>query len=331
MLASIPFISTPRIELPFTIPVLGVDHLEPFGIIVAIGVLIGMQVCLKYAKTKNLDEFMARDQIFWILVFGFIISHWISVLFYFPAKVQEDPWVLLRVWNGLSSVGGFFGAFIGMNWYLWRKRQPVLVFADMNIMGLLIGETFGRLGCSVVHDHPGREVAPDTFFAMKWGCFCQEDGWIRSSCCENPVWRYDLGLIEFVFLVGLCLFIYFIYDWRNSKAGKLTGLVAVAYGLARFSFDFFRATEGVGSPDMRYMGLTPAQYFSLVFVAVGIWLLWIRKGKDSDSAWALDSDRIAKEEAAGGADAKAQSAIETVTEKPEAEAEAKANADTNAD
>ena len=300
MLAEIPFIPTPRIDLPFTIPVLGVDHLEPFGLIVAIGVLLGMQVCLKYAKVKNLDEYMARDQMFWLLVFGFIISHWISVLFYFPEKVSEDPWVLLKIWNGLSSVGGFFGAFIGMNWYLWRMRQPVLVYADMNIMGLLIGETMGRLGCSVVHDHPGKIVAPDTFMAMPWGCRC-EDGWIQSSCCINEVWRYDLGLMEFLFLVVLCLFIYFVYPWRTSKPGKITGLVAATYGVARFCFDFFRETEvsrGVGAPDMRYLGLTPAQYFSLAFVAVGLWLLFVRKAKDGDTKWALDSERIAREKAA---------------------------------
>jgi phosphatidylglycerol:prolipoprotein diacylglycerol transferase len=293
MLAEIPFIPTPRLELPFTIPFVNVNTLEPFGIVVAIGVLIGMNVCLRYAKQKNLDEYMARDEMFWILVFGFIISHWISVLFYFPEQVLEDPWVLLKITNGLSSVGGFFGAFVGMNWYLWRMKQPVLVFADMNIMGLLIGETFGRLGCSIVHDHPGAEVAPGTFGAMPWGCVC-DDKWVRSECCVNEVWRYDLGLIEFVFLIGLCLFIYLVYDWRNSKPGKLTGLVAVAYGIARFTFDFFRATD-LRSADMRYLGLTPAQYFSAAFVVVGLWLLFGRKPKESDDEWALDSDRIAAE------------------------------------
>lgn len=293
MLAEIPFIPTPRLQLPFTIPFVNVNTLEPFGIVVAVGVLIGMSVCLRYAKEKNLDEYMARDQMFWILVFGFIVSHWISVLFYFPGQVLEDPWVLLKITNGLSSVGGFFGAFIGMNWYLWRMKQPVLVFADMNIMGLLIGETFGRLGCSIVHDHPGAEVPPDTFFAMPWGQVC-EDGWVRSECAINEVWRYDLGLIEFVFLIGLCLFIYLVYPWRTSKPGKLTGLVAVAYGVARFSFDYFRRTDG-SHADLRYMGLTPAQYFSAAFVLAGIYLLFIRKPKESDEDWGLDSDRVAAE------------------------------------
>jgi phosphatidylglycerol:prolipoprotein diacylglycerol transferase len=307
MLAEIPFIPTPRLELPFTIPLIERNTLEPFGIIVAIGVLIGMNVCLRYAKEKNLDEYMARDQMFWILVFGFIISHWISVLFYFPHQVLEDPMVLVYITNGLSSVGGFFGAFVGMNWYLWRMKQPVLVFADMNIMGLLIGETFGRLGCSIVHDHPGREVPPDTFGAMPWGCVCRDgnpsglsDLWVRSECCVNEVWRYDLGLIEFVFLVGLCLFVYLVYNWRDAAPGKITGLVATCYGIARFTFDQFRATD-LSSSDLRYLGLTPAQYFSLAFVAAGIWLWFIRKPKESDTVWALDSDRIAKEKAAEAA------------------------------
>jgi len=47
-------------------------------------------------------------------------------------------------------------------------------------------------------------------------------------------------------------------------------LTLVAYGVARFIFDYFRATD-VRSADMRYMGLTPAQYFSAAFVLVGLW------------------------------------------------------------
>jgi phosphatidylglycerol:prolipoprotein diacylglycerol transferase len=317
MLGLIPYLVPPEIRLD--LPFLDSPHpLGPFGAIVAVGVLLGMQMCLKYAKEKDLDEYLARDEMFWILVFGFIISHWISVLFYFPEKVAEDPWVLAQIWNGLSSVGGFFGAFIGMNWFLWRNKQPVLVFADMNIMGLLIGETLGRFGCTIVHDHPGKVVEPDAFLAMgPWPCRCPPDGKIdmwcgdaayaHPDCCNevSQVFRYDLGLLEFLFLVGLTLFMYFVYDWRKSKPGKIVGIVSVAYGLARFTLDFFRedtVTRGVSAPDLRYMGLTTAQFFSLAFVAVGVWLLFVRKPKDSDTQWAKDSDRIAREQAEAGDD-----------------------------
>jgi phosphatidylglycerol:prolipoprotein diacylglycerol transferase len=303
--APIPYAVTPTWTIP--LPVLGDLTLGVFGLLVAAGVLVGIQFCLYYAKQRDLDEFMARDQMFWTLVFGFIISHWVSVVFYFPERMVENPWVLLMIWNGLSSVGGFFGAFIGMTWFVRRHKQPVMVYADTNIFGLVLGMIFGRLGCALVHDHPGRIVTADTFLAVgPWPCKCPE-GRSLPSCCtvDNAVYRYDLGLNELLVLLVLGVFIYFVWDWRKAQPGKLTGLVATVYAVTRFWLDFLREEsvgKGVSEPDVRYFGLTPAQYFTLAFFAVGVWLLFFRKPHPLDGTYAKDSERIAKERAEREAD-----------------------------
>ena len=59
------------------------------------------------------------------VVLAFAVAHWVSVIFYFPERIEEDPWVLLYIFNGLSSVGGSLGAFIAMMWFLKRHKQPV--------------------------------------------------------------------------------------------------------------------------------------------------------------------------------------------------------------
>lgn len=303
MLGAVPYIVPPEKTLDFgrEIPLLG-DHLTigVFGVLVAIGVLLGIQVAIKgYVKEKDLDEWLFRDQVFWVLVFGFVISHWYSVLFYFPEKVQENPWVLLMIWNGLSSVGGFLGAFIGMNWFLRREKQPIMVYADANMFGLLIGMCFGRLSCALVHDHPGKIVEAGTFMAVgPWPCRCPE-GRALPECCSaaQEVWRWDLGLLEFLVILGLTIFVYFIWDWRKAHPGRLTGLVALVYGPTRFVLDFLRESEsgkGVATPDARYLGLTPAQYAALGIFAAGAWLLFLRKAKPEDLEYARDSQRKAK-------------------------------------
>ena len=90
-----------------------------------------------------------------------------------------------------------------------------------------------------------------------------------------------------------------MWDWRKAAPGRLTGLIAIVYGPARFLFDFLRESEagrGVSTPDLRYLGLTPAQYFSLAIFAAGVYLM-VRKPKASDFEWARDSERIRKAEA----------------------------------
>ncbi len=291
--AMIPFIEIPTKTLLHDVPIFGDLKLQPFGPLVATGVILGWRQCLKYAKEKDIDEVLFRDYLFWMLVAAFVISHWVSVLFYFPEQVEEDPWVLLKIWNGLSSVGGFFGAFVGMMTYLKLKKQPVIVYADATIFGLLLGWCFGRMGCSVVHDHPGRVVEEGTFLAV--------GPWPDGS------WRYDLGLLELMFAITLCTTVYFFVDWKNKRPGWLVGMVATAYAPYRFSLDFFRADEAaagvIGTPDARYAGLTPAQWFTVSFMLAGLWLMFVRRPKPDDLDYAKDSERIAKERAAMKAEA----------------------------
>lgn len=338
MLGAIPYFVPPEKTFEFgrEIPLLG-DHLTIglFGPLVAAGVLLGIAAAVRvYSKQKDLDEWLFRDQIFWVLVFGFVISHWVSVIFYFPEKIAENPWVLLMLTNGLSSVGGFFGAFIGMVWFLNREKQPILAYADGNMFGLLLGMCFGRLSCALVHDHPGRIVSADTFMAVgPWPCRCPE-GRALPECCApaQEVFRWDLGLIEFLAILALTLFVYFVWDWKKAHPGRLTGLVAMVYGPTRFFLDFMRESEvgrGVATPDARYVGLTPAQYFSIAFFAVGVWLYFLRKPKDSDLDYARDSERIRRLEAekaeAEKAEADGEAGDEADRDAEDEDAEAKAD------
>ena len=285
--ALIPYIKAPEHTLAHDVPIIGDLKLQVFGPLVAVGVVLGWKQCLKYAKVKDIDEFLFRDYLFWMLVTAFVVSHWVSVIFYFPDTVKKDPLVLLYIWNGLSSVGGFFGAFLGMTWYLKKHKQPIIVYADATIFGLVLGWCFGRLGCSLVHDHPGKIVPEGTFMAVgPW---------------PDGTWRYDLGLLEFLFAVCLMTFIYGFSKWQTRRPGWIVGLVVTAYAPFRFMLDFLRADDPgkvIQTPDIRYAGLTTAQWFCVAFLMAGLWLMFFRKARPDDLKYAKDSERVAREAAA---------------------------------
>jgi phosphatidylglycerol:prolipoprotein diacylglycerol transferase len=284
--ALIPYIKTPEYDIA-NLPVIGPLRLQVFGPLVAAGVILGYHRCLHYAKKKDIDEFLARDLMFWVLVTGFVISHWVSVIFYFPHRVEENPLVLLMIWNGLSSVGGFFGALVGFAWFLRKQKQPFLVYADMLLYGLLVGFTMGRLGCSLVHDHPGSIVEATHPLAVgPWG--------------KTGEYRLDLGLLEFMYLVPVTIYIHVFFDWMKARPGRLVGITCMLYAPYRFMLDFMR------DEDARYLGLTTAHYATLAIMAIGVYLVFIRKQEPEDTAWSKDSARIAREEAERAAKAAAK-------------------------
>ena len=240
----------------FTLPLgqrLGNWPIEMFGVLVAIGVLLGDRIVIAQGVKRGLDQ---RDVKFLnarIVIAGFVMAHWVSVIFYFPDRIRENPAVLLYFWSGISSFGGFLGALLAFIYYTRKEKIPALVYADAVALGLAVGWIFGRTGCFTAHDHPGRHT--DFFLAVRYP--------------GGP--RHDLGFEELLFTIVMTAILFF-YARRPRVPGRIIGLYAVMYAPVRFGLDFLRATD-VPLPDERYLGLTPAQWACLGTVAVGVWLL----------------------------------------------------------
>jgi phosphatidylglycerol---prolipoprotein diacylglyceryl transferase len=258
----------PYIELP-ELPVLP-KHLlgnfppvaltiKPFGALVAIGVYLGAYLTLRRAKRIGLDDKVMGSFIAWVVGIGFVGGHVLDELFYYPERLVADPLSLFRLWDGLSSFGGFTGAFVGMLIWRARHRVRVLPYAD-NVMSMLpVGWAFGRMGCSTAHDHPG--VLSDAWFAVKY----------------PGGGRLDLGLLELALTIPLAL----TFLWLAKKPrpwGFFSALACLIYAPLRFALDFLRERDAVpgdvhGAIDPRYFYLTPAQWECFLVLGLGVLLL----------------------------------------------------------
>lgn len=243
------------------IPELG--PIKPFGLLVAIGVLIGAWYTRKRGAANGITDKEMSEAILWVLVGGFVVAHWVAVIFYFPDRLMaEGPILLLKVWKYLSSVGGFLGAFIGLAlWFRKNKKSDWLPFMDSIVEGLVVGWIFGRAACTAVHDHPGKLT--DFFLGIHY-----PDGV-----------RHDLGLYEMLFTLLILLPVTLGMHRLKPPAGSYLAVVSVLYAPLRFFLDFLRKEDGTKS-DMRYLGLTPAQYATLALLLAGIYVavrVWRRQ------------------------------------------------------
>ena len=239
--------------------------IQPFGILVATGVLLGARLAEWYAKREGIDPAWLADFVTHVIVIGFISCYLLNGIFYETETLLEilrDPRLIFQRWLGLSSYGGFFGAMFGL--WVWKKRRnlPALPLADAVCFAFPLGWFFGRMGCFVVHDHPGSVTDFPLAVANYYG---------------SGDARHDLGLYEVFIAAGMMLLFLAIYFKRPNKEDRPMGLwcalMPILYSPIRFFLDYLRATD-LESSDVRYAGLTPGQYASLAMLVVGCLMLW---------------------------------------------------------
>jgi phosphatidylglycerol:prolipoprotein diacylglycerol transferase len=268
----------------FDIPPLG--PVQPFGIIVAIGVLIGASMMRRYAERFGVDDDDLRGLIGWVAVTGFIGAHVFDVLAYQHAALREDPLVLIKLWQGISSYGGFLGGALGFAFFVWWKRLTPGLWADATAVGLLVAFSIGRVACTVVHDHIG---APTDFalgFDYPWHALV--DRRIHGEFVQAPMIRaHNLGFYELLYLIPVnAAVLWLAFKAKVRPAGFITVVMGALYAPVRFFLEYLRLDQS----DPRYAGLTFAQWCSVAAFAIAVYAairIW-RHGQVAPLAAELD-------------------------------------------
>jgi phosphatidylglycerol---prolipoprotein diacylglyceryl transferase len=293
----LPFIRIADFHVPLPFSVMGHDYfpLHVFGLLVASGVMIGSLLTVRRARLRGIDINEVNSFITWMLVAGFLGAHWLNDLMYEPQIIMKDPMRLLRIWESISSFGGFIGATVGI--LLWkyfeaipafqilglpipkfRRRKnpaPILALADLVMSVFPLAWVFGRSGCTVMHDHIGAVAEKASWLTV--GAPSEDVGSLMRPYQGPPQFalvhgefpRYDLGLLELGFTILLTVFVCATWS-RKLPTGSYCTVAALSYAPVRFVMDYFRLPEN----DVRYGSWTPAQYMCLGLFGVGLYLAY---------------------------------------------------------
>jgi len=230
---------------------LGHITIQTWGLFVALGFIAGAFASIWLAKQRGLKSAVVWDVLGWIIFSSMIGARLFHIVFYEPTYYLANPLEILAVWHGgMSMVGGLIGAAVAGVGYLRYKKLDLLKHVDVLVFGLPLGYFIGRIGCFLIHDHPG--IPTSFFLGVQY-----PDGIIR----------HDLGLYHS--LLGLAIFIFFLIIKKKAPVGSFLIWFLILYGVARFFFDFLRIN------DVRFLALTPAQYFGIL-MALGGGLLYFR-------------------------------------------------------
>lgn len=245
--------------------------IHAFGVAAAAAMWLGLVIAQRRFEELRLDPHVGQRLAGWMVCGGILGAHVLSVLFYFPYKLQSDPWLILRVWEDISSFGGMLGGIAGAFLFFATRREidqrTKLVYLDVVAFAFPAALAVGRIGCALAHDHPGTvtsfplAISLHTEAARNYMSDVYGTAGLALPETAARLGFHDLGLYEFLYLLLIVVPLFVVWRRRQRPAGFYLTAFATLYLPARFGLDMLRVS------DARYLGLTPAQWVSVVILA----------------------------------------------------------------
>ncbi len=250
-----------------------------YGLLVTIGTLAGAFVADREARRRGLNPDHVWNALIFAMIFGLIgarLYHVISSPADSSTNLQHylaNPIEIVAFWNGGLRGLGIFGALLGGTFGLWLytrwKKLNFLLWADICVLGVPLGQAIGRWGNYFNQELYGNLTD------LPWGVSIARE--FRSPAFAaapvdarfHPTFLYESIWSLLTFLVLM----YVAHHWDEKlRTGDLVLLYLVMYPVGRILVEFQRPDAWV------VFGLPVAQLISLLLVFVSALLLLWRHG-----------------------------------------------------
>ena len=243
-----------------------------YGIIICAGLILAVLFCCKQGKKYGITEDNIYDMMIWQIPLCIIGARMYYVLFYLDLFRRADGSLnlgkMVAIWDGgLAIYGAVIMAFIVLWLFCKRKKIAFGAFADLGVMGLLIGQAVGRWGNFFNREVFGGETALP--WRMKLWVSAAESIEVHPTFLYESIWN----------LIGLALIVFVISKARTFD-GENACFYFIWYGLGRAWI------EGVRTDTLKLFGWTlfgqpirVSQLLSIVLVIAGFAVLIAGKRK----------------------------------------------------
>src|SRR5438552_3109280 len=221
-----------------------------FGVMVAIGALVGLWVLGRELTRSGLPQAAADAAM--AGVFGGLVG---AKLLWVAEHVGDEPFRdLLLSRGGMSWFGGLAGGVGVALLFMWRMRVPIVPTLAAATPALALGHAIGRIGCFLVGDDYGK--ASDLPWAVAF-----PKGLPPTDVRVHPTQLYEMAAL---FVVA-----WLLIRWRRRGVPDaiVVGRYLVLAGAIRFAIEFIRVNVRILGP------FTLAHLVSLVLVIVGAVIL----------------------------------------------------------
>lgn len=244
-----------------------------YGMIIALGFILGYLVIAKEAKRTGQDPELYLDYMLWLVVPAILGARIYYVLFRLEDYVKEgQSWkdTILGMLNirggGLAIYGGVIAGIITLIIFARKKKVSIMLMLDTCAMGLLVGQIFGRWGNFFNREAFGGYT--DSLFAMaipvdwfgnrNYLLSTVNDGIITQEMIDHVltvggkefIQVHPTFLYESLWNLGVLLVI-FLYRRYKKFDGEMFAMYIWGYGLGRVWIEALR-TDSLMLPGIHF-------------------------------------------------------------------------------
>ena len=256
--------------LPFRLPLLGRPILW-YGFLFALGFFVAywiLRYLLRSFCSKPEAKKVAERFTFYAMLGTIIGARLGDVLFYQSwSKTAKDPLSIIKVWEGgLASHGGAIGILIALYVLYLRLHKQ---FSYLRLLDLVVVPTAFVAVCIRIGNFINQEIL-GTVSSVPWAVIFAHPADGSLPIPRHPVQLYEAGFYLLTFGVLMLLW----KKWRLQD-GKIAGLFFVLIFGFRFIIEFFKEEQS----SLIHTTLTMGQYLSIPLIALGCFLLWLKRDK----------------------------------------------------
>lgn len=237
-----------------------------YGIIIAVGILLGYFVAQRALVKAGLQKDTLVDIIFYSALFGFIAARIYFVIFQWPYYV-ENPSEIIKIWHGGIAIhGGLIGGFIAGVIVCKVKNLNPFQIGDIVAPSIILAQGIGRWGNFMNHEAHGGPVSRAFLEKLHLPNFIIENMYINGQY-YHPTFLYESiwDVAGFIILVNIR---------KHLKLGETFFLYLTWYSIGRFFIEGLRTDSLMLTSNIRV-----AQLVSILLILISISLIVYRRIK----------------------------------------------------
>ncbi|WP_285490265.1 prolipoprotein diacylglyceryl transferase [Staphylococcus haemolyticus] len=237
-----------------------------YGIIIAVGILIGYFIAQESLKYVGLHKDTLVDVIFYSAIFGFITARIYFVIFQWPYYAQ-NPIEIPMIWHGGIAIhGGLLGGFITGIVVCKIKNLNPFQIGDIVAPSIILAQGIGRWGNFMNHEAHGGPVSRTFLENLHIPEFIIRNMYIE-GIYYHPTFLYESiwDILGFIILITIR---------KHLRVGETFTLYLIWYSIGRFFVEGLRTDSLMLTSHIRV-----AQLVSVILIIIGLVILIYRRIK----------------------------------------------------